>query len=171
MDVFPANGRAGGPIPHWAQPTPQEDRPMTPTASQAANARTRSLVLEVAPAPPQVAQRHFAARLTVETDPSDLHHDLEAGTANLVIADMRSPEAFAREHIAGAINLPYRQLNPESTAHLSRDALYIAYCSHPGCNASTKGAARLAELGFPVKELIGGLEYWKREGFATTSGE
>jgi rhodanese-related sulfurtransferase len=37
----------------------------------------------------------------------------------------------------------------------------------PGCNGSTRAAARLAALGFQVKELIGGLEYWKREGYPT----
>jgi rhodanese-related sulfurtransferase len=40
----------------------------------------------------------------------------------------------------------------------------VTYCWGPGCNAATKGAARLAALGFRVKEMIGGIEYWRREG-------
>ncbi len=129
-----------------------------------------SLVLEVVPAIPQEARRHFAAKLAVEADPWDVHHDLVTGSAPLVVVDTRTRASYAEEHVAGAINLPYCEMSEESTAHLSRDTVYIAYCSHPGCNASTKGAARLAELGFAVKEMIGGLEYWKREGFRTEKG-
>jgi rhodanese-related sulfurtransferase len=129
-----------------------------------------SLVLEVEPAPPDVARRHYAAKLAVETDPSDVHSDREAGVAGFVVADTRSADAYAEEHIAGAISLPYRTLDEASTAHLSRDALYVVYCWGPGCNAGAKGAVRLAELGFRVKEMIGGIEYWKREGYPTESG-
>jgi rhodanese-related sulfurtransferase len=129
-----------------------------------------SLVLEVEPALPDAARRHFAARLCHETDPSDVHHDLEMGDVDIVVADMRDAATFAREHIPGAINLPYRELTEESTAHLRRDAVYVTYCAGPGCNAAVKGAARLAELGFQVKEMIGGIEYWKREGFPTERG-
>jgi len=35
------------------------------------------------------------------------------------------------------------------------------------CNASTKGALNMTRLGFTVKELIGGLDWWKRDGYAT----
>ncbi len=35
------------------------------------------------------------------------------------------------------------------------------------CNASTKGAVILSKLGFTVKELLGGLDWWKRDGYAT----
>jgi rhodanese-related sulfurtransferase len=129
-----------------------------------------SLVLEVEPALPDAARRHFAARLSVETDASDVHHDLETGGAGIVVAEMRDAEAFAEEHIPGAINLPYRQLTEQTVAHLRRDAVYVVYCASPGCNAGAKGAARLAELGFQVKEMIGGLEYWKREGYPTEKG-
>jgi rhodanese-related sulfurtransferase len=144
---------------------------MTQTASRilAADAPA-SLVLEVPAAPPEAAFRHYAAKLSVETDPSDVHHDLEAGLSGFVVVDMRGAKDYAEEHVAGAISLPYRTLSEESTVHLSRDALYVCYCWDPGCNAGAKGAARLAELGFRVKEMIGGIEYWKRNGYPTESG-
>jgi len=144
---------------------------MTPTAPRIlAAAQPASLVLEVPPAPPDVAHRHYAAKLSVETDPSDVRRDLEAGVPGLVVADMRSADVYAEEHVAGAISLPYRELTEASTAHLSREALYICYCWDPGCNAGAKGAARLAQLGFRVKEMIGGIEYWKRAGYPTATG-
>src|SRR5207245_11627846 len=41
----------------------------------------------------------------------------------------------------------------------------VVYCWGPACNAATKAAVRLAALGFRVKEMIGGIEYWDREGY------
>ena len=138
---------------------------MTQIARPTLEAGPRSLVLEVEAASPEVAHRHLSTRLAVETDPADVHHDLENGVQGLVVVDMRDPAAYAAQHIPGAINLSYRDLDERSTAGLSREAVYVTYCWHPGCNASTKGAARLAELGFRVKEMIGGIEYWRRQGF------
>lgn len=58
-------------------------------------------------------------------------------------------------------------MTEESTKNLDRNILYVTYCDGIGCNASTKGALKMAELGFKVKELIGGLDWWKRDGYAT----
>jgi len=62
--------------------------------------------------------------------------------------------------------LPHRSMNQENTSQLDRGSLLVTYCDGIGCNASTKGALRMAELGFRVKELIGGLDWWKRDGYA-----
>lgn len=35
-----------------------------------------------------------------------------------------------------------------------------------GCNGATRAALALAELGCQVKEMLGGFEYWVREGFS-----
>ena len=48
-----------------------------------------------------------------------------------------------------------------------KDKFYVTYCDGIGCNASTKGALNLLKLGFKVKELIGGLDWWKRDGYKT----
>jgi rhodanese-related sulfurtransferase len=45
--------------------------------------------------------------------------------------------------------------------------LLVTYCWGPSCNAATKGAMLLATHGRQVKELIGGIEYWIREGHPT----
>jgi rhodanese-related sulfurtransferase len=111
---------------------------------------------------------HFRDKLEFETDAWDLNEMLREH-ANVVIVDARSETAYAQEHIPRAINLPHRKMNPESTRHLDRRALYVTYCDGIGCNASTKGALKLAELGFQVKELIGGIDWWKRDGYATES--
>ena len=58
-------------------------------------------------------------------------------------------------------------MNEESTSHLDRDKIYVVYCDGIGCNASTKGALNMTRLGFKVRELIGGIEWWKKDGYAT----
>ena len=52
----------------------------------------------------------------------------------------------------------------ETTATLDRSLVYVVYCDGIGCNASTKGAYKLARLGFRTKELLGGLDWCWRDG-------
>lgn len=136
-----------------------------------APSQSASFVTQTPAGAPAESAEHFASRLRFETDPSDLHHDLEHRVPGLIVVDARSGAAYFEGHIPGAISFPHRTMTPESTAGLSRDATYVSYCSGPGCNGSTRGALRLAELGFRVKELIGGLEYWQKEGYPVTTGE
>ena len=109
---------------------------------------------------------HFRDKLAFETDAWDLNEMLNEH-ANVVVIDARSKAAYAHEHIPQAISFPYREITPESTQPLDRNATYVTYCDGIGCNASTKGALKLAELGFHVKELIGGIDWWKRDGYPT----
>lgn len=110
--------------------------------------------------------RHYENKLTFEADSWDLKVALEAGQ-NILVVDARSPEAYQKEHIPGAINIPHRQMNEETTKDLNRTALVVTYCDGIGCNASTKGALNMTRLGFRVNELIGGLDWWKRDGHKT----
>jgi rhodanese-related sulfurtransferase len=136
------------------------------TAAATARPVSHSFVLEHPAAPAQEAHRHFTSKLAVETDPSDVHADLERGVRRIVVVDARSPQHFAECHVPGAINLPHRSITAESTAALARDVCVVVYCWGPACNAATKAGARLSALGFQVKEMIGGLEYWRHEGYA-----
>ncbi len=110
--------------------------------------------------------KHYADKLAYETDSWDLKAALEAGE-NVAVVDARSSEAYGAEHIPGAINIPHREMSAETTAHLDKSALIVSYCDGIGCNASTKGALNMTKLGFRVKELMGGLDWWKRDGHPT----
>lgn len=114
--------------------------------------------------------RHYENKLAFEIDSWDLKVALTSGE-ELIVIDTRSPEAYAKEHIPGAINLPHRQMSNVTTETLSRSSLVVTYCDGIGCNASTKGALNMVRLGFQVKELIGGLEWWKRDGHPTEGCE
>jgi rhodanese-related sulfurtransferase len=110
--------------------------------------------------------KHYEGKLAYEMDPSDLFEAMNNGE-KIIPLDARRPEAFAREHIPGALNFPHRTMNADSTKDLRKDVVYVSYCDGIGCNASTKGALKLATLGFTVKELIGGIEWWKKDGYDT----
>ena len=112
----------------------------------------------------------YQAKLRFETDAWDLFESLR-NLENVIVVDARSAEAYEKEHIPSAINIPHRSMVEETTVHLDRSASYVTYCDGIGCNASTKGALKMARLGFAVKELLGGLEWWKRDGYATEGRE
>ena len=114
-------------------------------------------------ADPAVAEAHFAARLAVETDPDDVATAIAAGQRDFHVIDARGAASHAAAHVPGAISLPYRDISAETAAALP-DGLLVVYCWGPGCNAATNAALRLAALGRPVKEMVGGFEYWVREG-------
>jgi rhodanese-related sulfurtransferase len=109
----------------------------------------------------------FESALRFQTDSWDLRQALLAGE-NVVVLDVRSAEAFEEEHIPNALNLHHSQMNEETTAKFDRTALYVSYCDGIGCNGSTKGALRMTQLGFRTKELIGGIDWWKRDNHPTT---
>ena len=109
---------------------------------------------------------HYENKLNYETDSYDLWESITLGK-DIVVVDARSAEAYAERHIPGAVNIPHRTMDPDSTAHLDKNSLYVTYCDGIGCNASTKGALNMARLGFNVKELMGGLDWWIRDGYET----
>ncbi|WP_317230503.1 rhodanese-like domain-containing protein [Clavibacter sp. MX14-G9D] len=112
----------------------------------------------------------LAAKLACETDPADLAADRASGAAPLVV-DVRSDAAWAQGRIPGAVHIPGAELAARAATELpDRDARVVVYCWGPGCNGSTRAALALATLGYTgVQELIGGFEYWAREGFAVAT--
>lgn len=110
--------------------------------------------------------KHYEDKLAYEMDPSDLFDALNKGE-KIVALDARKPFGYEAEHIPTAINIPHREMNETTTQGLDRDVIYVTYCDGIGCNASTKGALNMARLGFNVRELIGGIEWWKFDGYPT----
>lgn len=123
-----------------------------------------SNVLSTAPAAPAQAAAHFAARLSFEADVSDVHADLEAGVTGLVVVDSRGDEAWRQGHLPGAVHLPSREIAARAAEVVPPGTAVVTYCWGPGCNGATRAALEFAKLGYPVKEMIGGYEYWIREG-------
>ena len=112
----------------------------------------------------------YERKLAYEMDSADLYEAL-GNDEPIVVVDGRSADAYAHEHILGAVSLPHREISAKSTESLDRSKRYVCYCDGIGCNASTKTALKLLKLGFEVRELIGGLDWWKRDGYATHGSE
>ncbi len=118
----------------------------------------------------KTAVEHYQHKLAFEMDPSDLFAALEA-KEKIVVIDARKHFAWEKERIPGAVNLNHRDMNEQSTSHFDKNMLYVVYCDGIGCNASTKGALNMAKLGFDVRELMGGIEWWKFDGYQTEGAE
>ncbi len=132
----------------------------------------KSQVRAVTPADRTAAQAHFAAKLSFETDPADLYFDMKHDLTEFVVLDVRSDEDYAGAHIPGAVNIPHAQITRKRIeASYPPDTLFVVYCWGPGCNGSTKAALRLSQLGYAVKELIGGIEYWRKEGYTVKQAD
>jgi rhodanese-related sulfurtransferase len=124
-----------------------------------------SRVIAIPPEDPKVAEIHFRSKLAFETDPSDVYTDLQNHSAEIIVIDVRTQEAFSQGHVPGAINLPWRKIDASSAAGMPRDNVLVTYCDGIHCNASSKAAMRFAALGFRVKEMLDGMQGWKREGY------
>jgi rhodanese-related sulfurtransferase len=132
-----------------------------------------SAVTNIPVAPNAEALRHFAARLAFETDVSDVAADLKAGVPGIVVVDSRSAGSWIQGHVAGAVHLPTAEIAERARDLIPQDVTVVTYCWGPGCNGATRAALEFAKLGYRVKEMIGGFEYWAREGFPveTRSGQ
>ena len=127
-----------------------------------------SAVLEYGAPTPRETATMMRDKLRFHTDSWDLSVDLKAGVSEIVVIDARSRDAYADGHIPGAVSFPHREVSAETTAQLDRSKVYVVYCDGIGCNASTKGAYKLAGLGFRVKELLGGIDWWRRDRHPVT---
>ncbi|MEU9052410.1 rhodanese-like domain-containing protein [Streptomyces sp. NPDC048384] len=127
---------------------------------------TPNAVLRVAPATPADAAAHFRASLVFHADVSDVAAALVADAdPGFVVLDSRSTESWDQGHIPGALHLPTALIPEQADQLLDRSVPVVTYCWGPGCNGATRAALALAELGYQVKEMLGGFEYWAREGF------
>jgi len=129
-----------------------------------------SKVLAFPPPSPHLSEQYLHAKLSFYSDAWDVAEDLRHQIAGVVVIDTRSEQHYQAGHIPGAVSFPHRLMNEQSTARLDINKVYVTYCDGIGCNGSTQGAYKLARLGFHVKELIGGLDFWLRDGHPQAKG-
>lgn len=113
---------------------------------------------------------YYEAKLAYEMDSADLFDALEEGK-DIVVIDTRQAFAYEQEHIPQAISLPHRTMSVDTIKDLDPLITYVCHCDGIGCNGSTKGALKMSKLGFRVKELIGGIVWWKQDGYVTEGNQ
>ena len=128
-----------------------------------------SLVTQNPAAPSSDALTHFSQSFRFETDCWDLHDALHQGHQDFVLLDVRNAALYAKGHVPGAIHMPHGKIVESKLAQWPANTLFVTYCAGPHCNGAARGALRLAQLGRPVKIMVGGITGWRDEGFALTS--
>lgn len=109
------------------------------------------------------AIEHFAAKLRYETDPSDVAAALSAGD-RFVLVDTRGHSSWHQGRARGAVHIPRAEIAERASQEIPLDTPVVVYCWGPACNGATRSAIEFLKLGYSVKEMIGGFEYWAREG-------
>ncbi len=88
----------------------------------------------------------------------------EIDTGKALLIDVRTPEEFAKGHIAGAVNIDWLDDSfAKNTSALDKSKPMLLYCASGGRSEEAKLAMHKA--GFKtVTDLEGGINAWKRNG-------
>ena len=79
-------------------------------------------------------------------DRHELQRLLAEQEAQLV--EVLPADEYADEHLPGAINIPLKELDHETTGRLDRARPVIVYCYDEQCDMSPRAASRLESIGF-----------------------
>ncbi len=86
---------------------------------------------------------------------------------NVFLVDVNGTESYSKGHIPGAIDFVVSEKDLAAKLPKDKNALIVAYCGGPQCNAWKRGADALAKLGYTnVKHFKGGISGWKDAGGA-----
>jgi rhodanese-related sulfurtransferase len=130
-----------------------------------------SLVNQVPPAASACAGDHFASQLAFYTDPYSVHTDLLAGTTAVAPIDLRDVDEYARGHLPGAMRIDYASISSLPADVIPDGVTPVTYCSGPGCLRAHVAALKFANLGIPVKVMVGGYEAWRRYRYTLERGQ
>ncbi|MFG3338320.1 rhodanese-like domain-containing protein [Glycomyces sp. NPDC048151] len=125
---------------------------------------TSNPVLRVAPASPADALAYFAGLMTYSTDVSDVYAASQADDFGFTLVDTRGDAAWFQGRVPGAVHLPTDDIASRASELVAADKPVVVYCWGPGCNGAYRAAVEFAKLGYQVKYMMGGFEYWVREG-------
>ncbi len=116
-----------------------------------------------APRPAQLS-KYFADKLAAELGPHNLKRLLDEDASQVVVLDVRSREGFDAGHIPGAVHMPFEEL-PRRLKELPHGKSIVTCCWDVTCLLATQAAYALASKGYRSKELLGGIEAWRKAGF------
>jgi len=103
-------------------------------------------------------------------DPDEVRSWQEEGR-DFVFVDARDEIQYSREHLPGAINIPYVDIRPGANLP-PRDATIVVYCSDADCPISQYAWRGLSGLGYDnVLDMRAGIQGWKAAGYPTVIAE
>jgi rhodanese-related sulfurtransferase len=123
-------------------------------------------VLRVPPASPADALAYFTGLMTYSTDVSDVYAALggDAEDPGFTLVDSRGAAAWFQGRVPGAVHLPTDEIAARASELADPAKPVVVYCWGPGCNGAYRAAVEFSRLGYQVKYMMGGFEYWVREG-------
>jgi len=107
---------------------------------------------------------YFAAKLAYEMTPWTLKNLIEKTPEQVLLLDVRSTDMFVNAHIPTAVNIPLADLTSR-LGTLPKNKTIVTYCGNLTCGLAPKAALELAQKGFAVQQLVGGIELWQEKGF------
>lgn len=115
------------------------------------------------------AAAFYLAKLQYEIDVMDVADALARG--EIVLVDSRRRESWDHCHVPGSVHLPTADIQHRAPQLIPTERKVVVYSWGPGCNGSTYAALAFAELGYAVREMLGGLEYWARNGLPVETAD
>lgn len=89
---------------------------------------------------------------------------------DFALVDARDAVQFSREHIPGAVNIPYVEIRAGGLLP-PRDQRIVVYCSSETCPISQYAYEALDRLGYEeIYDMRAGLQGWKEAGLPTVFG-
>jgi cytochrome c oxidase cbb3-type subunit 3/ubiquinol-cytochrome c reductase cytochrome c subunit len=169
-------GRSGTPMPAFEgklSPQAIDDviaalRSFQPMIAEA-DLATRPPPLPLGPVPlnPHGPEPQGFKQFSAMTGADVIHAELKRG-ARMAILDARAPSDYLREHITGAVSVPFYDPSPYFAA-LPKDTWLVCYCACPHAE-SGQLARELGAHGFTkVTVLDEGLGVWKSRGYPITT--
>ncbi len=94
---------------------------------------------------------------------SELKSAIASGKVTLI--DVNGTQSWKEGHIPGAIDFASNKDKLASVLPKDKDALIVAYCGGPMCQAYQQAAKAAKDLGYKnVKHLVAGISGWKEAG-------
>jgi len=88
------------------------------------------------------------------------------------IVDANGNESYASGHIPGAVSFDKATGRFSQDPPADKNALIVAYCGGPGCEAWCGAADKLESLGYKnIRHYKGGIKGWKEAGLETASAK
>jgi len=83
----------------------------------------------------------------------------------VTIIDVNGTESYRQGHIPGAVDFTANKEKLASVLPKDKNALVVAYCGGPKCNAYESAAKAAQKLGYTnVKHLAAGISGWQEAG-------
>ena len=92
-------------------------------------------------------------------------------SGKVTLLDVNGTESWQKGHIPGAIDFAAEQEKLATVLPKDKDAVIVAYCGGPRCNAYQAAAKAAEKLGYKnIKHLSAGISGWQAAGEKTERG-